>query len=279
MPQKPSALPAPELLDRIKREIAAPRFLADLTLWADRQCGRQLSIEGRCEHDKASDLVNAALVATMDGTRRWDPAARSLRRHCELTINSYLWHEYEKLRRRRHITLDTASVDDSQDEAPSLDIEMSLRREDMRMRPDGLMAQREVRAEVFHALRAHARKNDVGMRSFLDCYEAGHSREGEVVERLGLTDKQFRAVLFRFYRLREEIPNDLRRDALETMIQDGGPPIATVARRSGRLVEIAPDESGGRAANDSDDALVALDPSSDGSSGDGEDGGGEQNVA
>lgn len=264
MPPKAPISPAPEVLDRIKREIAAPRFLTDLTAWADRQCGRQLSIEGRCEPDLASDLVNAALVATMDGVRRWDPAARTLRRHCELTINSHLWHEYEKLRRRRHIALDTTSIDDSQDEAPVLDIEMSLRQEDARTRPDGLVAQREVRAEVFRALRARVREDDAGMRAFLDCYENGHCREGEVVARLGLTDKEFRAVLFRFYRLREEIPNELRRNALEAIIQDGGPPMATVARRKGHAVEIVPDERD-VPANDSGDELNL---SSDGVSGD-----------
>lgn len=277
MSHKVPTPPPPELIERIKREIAAPGFLADLTAWADRQCGRQLSIEGRCEPDKASDLVNAALVATLDGVRRWDPEVRSLRRHCELTINSYMWNEYEKLRRRRHIALDTASVDDSQDEAPSLDIEMSLRREDMRARPDGLLAQREVRAEVFHALRSHARPDDDGLHAFLDCYENGHSREGEVVARLGLSNQAFRAVLTRFYRLRDEIPDELRRNALDAMIQDGGPPAAAVARRRGRLVEIVADDiEATSASNDSFDALSVLD---DGTSTDGGGSGCEQDAA
>lgn len=95
--------PPPELVEQINREVAAPGFLADLTSWADRQCGKLLSIEDRHEPGKASDLVNAALVATLDGIRRWDPAARTLRRHCEQTINSWLWNECEKLRRRRHM--------------------------------------------------------------------------------------------------------------------------------------------------------------------------------
>ena len=258
----------------------AQGFLADLTAWADRQCGRQLSIEGRCEPDKASDLVNAALVATLDGVRRWDPAVRSLRRHFELTINSYMWNEYEKLRRRRHVALDTTSVDDSQDQAPSLDIEMSLRREDVRARPDGLVAQREVRAEVFHALRSRTRSDDVGLRAFLDCYESGLSREGDVVAQLGLSNQAFRAVLTRFYRLRDEIPDELRRNALEAMFQDGGPPVATVARRRGRLVEIVPDDIASNiASNDSADSFDALCVSSDSAIRDGGEGSCDQDAA
>lgn len=249
--------PPPELLARIKLEIAAPGFLADLTAWADRQCGKLLSIENRIEPHKATDLVNGAIVATCDGVRTWHHEARTLRRHLEQSINSAISNECEKLRRRRHIPLDTTSVDDSQDGA-SIDVEMSLQREDVRTRPDGLFAQREVRAKVFHALRSHA-AGDAGLLAFLDAYEAGHSREGEVVARLNLHDQAFRNVLKRFYRLRTHIPDELHRNVREVMIQDGGAPVATVARRARRVVEIVADE----AANDSRDSFGTLDTSDD----------------
>ena len=221
--------PSPELIHRIHDEVAAPGFLAGLIAWADRQCGRMLSIEDRTEPAKASDLVNAAIVATLDGVRRWDPEARTFRRHCEQTINSLLWNEVDKWRRRRFIALDTTSVDDSHDEAPSIDYEMSLRSEDTRKRPDGLFAQREVRAEVFHALRSRTRPDDTMLRAFLDCFEDGHHREGEVIARLGLTASSHRAVLARFHRLRAQLPDELRQNLAEVMSQDGGPTIASVA--------------------------------------------------
>lgn len=257
--------PPPELLERIKLEIAAPGFLADLTAWADRQCGKLLSIENRIDPHKATDLVNGAIVAACDGVRTWHPEARTLRRHLEQSINSTIWNECEKLRRRRHIALDTTSVDDSQD-GTSIDVEMSLQREDVRTRPDGLFAQREVRAEVFHALRSHA-TGDAGLLALLDAYEAGHSREGEVVARLNLNDQTFRNVLKRFHRLRTHIPAELRRNVREVMAQDGGAPVATVARRNGHVVEIIADE----VANDSGDSFDALRTSGDG---DGDGGGG-----
>lgn len=251
--------PSPELIERIKREIAAPGFLRDLTMWAERQVGRGLSIENRLEPNKATDLINAAIVATLDGVRRWDPEARTLRRHFEQTINSKLWHEYDRTRRRRHIPLDTTSVDDSQDEG-AIDIEMSLRREDPRMRPDGLFAQREVRAKTVRALRECAAK-DPEVLAFLDAYEVGIHREGEVTTRLGVTKQTFYNALRRLQTARDDIPAELWDNFRETLVRDGGAPISTVARHKGRLVEIAVDES---AVNDSGDSFSALDTSSDG---------------
>ncbi|MBZ0232445.1 MAG: hypothetical protein K8M05_08965 [Deltaproteobacteria bacterium] len=204
----------------------------------------------------------------MEGVRRWDPSVRTFRRHCEQTINSYLWNEYDKLRRRRHLALDTISVDESQDEAPSLDIEVSLRREDVRARPDGLFAQREVRAEVFHFLRSHTRPDDIGLRAFLDAYEAGHNREGEIVARLGLTEQAFNAMVRRFHRLKAQLPEELRRNAMDVMIKDGGPAVASVARRGGRVVEIFADERTSEPANESSDGC-----------GDSTDGDGERTAA
>jgi hypothetical protein len=113
-------------VQRIKLEVMAPGFLADLSAWADRQCGKLLAIEGRTDPLKAADLVHGAVVDTCDGIRAWAPDARSLRRHLEQVINSRLWHECARARRRRHISLDTASVDDSQDENLA-SVEMSLR--------------------------------------------------------------------------------------------------------------------------------------------------------
>ncbi len=250
MPRKAAASPPGDVVDQIKREISAPGFLVDLTAWADRQCGRLLALENRVDPHKATDLVNAAIVATCDGVRVWDPNARTLRRHLEQTINSRLWHECERLRRRRHITLDTASVDDSQDEC-AVDVEMSLRTEDPRTRPDGRLAQRQVRARVFHSLRAQAAGDDE-LLAFLDAYEAGHTREGEAMARLNLTERGFDNIVRRFRTLRKHIPDALRRDALDMIANDGGPLAATVARRQGRIVEILADDT---ASNDSRDAV------------------------
>lgn len=242
MPHRPPVPPPPELVERIKREVAEPGFLRNLLIWSERQVGKLLSIEGRSDPHMASALVNDAIVDTCDGVRRWDPVARTLRRHLEQTVNSRLWHECERSRRRRHIALDTVSVDDSRDDAPSIDIEMSLRREDPRTRPDGLYAQHEVRAKVLDELRTRA-VDDSGVLALLASHEAGYHREGEACGWLGLTLHGHRNVVRRLRTLQGRVPAELRADMRDMLVRDGGPPAMGVARCKGRMVEIIADET------------------------------------
>ncbi len=151
-------------------------------------------------------------------------------------------------------------MDDSQDAAAALDVEMSLRREDPRSRPDGLFAQREVRAKVVHTMRTRGAR-DPELLALLDAHEDGHHREGEVTERLDMTEATHHNLRRRFHTLRGHVPPELRADMLDMLTRDGGPPVATVARQRGRVVEIAADDT---AVNDSDDRMSALDGSSDG---------------
>lgn len=257
--------PCPEILDRIKREVAAHGFLPSLTAWADRQCGRLLAIEDRVDPSKATDLVNAAIVDTCDGVRIWHPEARTLRRHFEQTINSRLWHELERMRRRRFIPLAMTSVDDSQDAAAAIEIAMSEQREDPRTRPDAQVAQREVRARVYGTLRQRAGSDDE-LVALLEAYETGHNRQADAEARIGVCGQAFQNLVRRFKTIKGHIPDELRADAYDVMVRDGGAPLATVARHKGRMVEIIADQE---AANDSQDSLDAL-----GLSGDGDDGGG-----
>jgi hypothetical protein len=263
MPRKTPVLPPIEIVDRIKREVAAPRFVTDLTIWADRQCGRLLSIEGRLDPQKATELVNAAVVDTCDGVRTWNPAARTLRRHLEQTINSRLWHECERMRRRRFITFATTSADDSQDGAAAIEIEMSEQQEDPRTRPDVRLAQREVRTKIFDVLRERAAQ-DTELIALLDAYEAGHCRQADAEARVGVRGQAFQNLIRRFKTIRGHIPPELRSAAFEAMVRDGGAPLASVARRQRREVEIIADRE---AANDSGDSTEALDLSGDGDDG------------
>jgi len=126
-----------------------------------------------------------------------------------------------------------------------------------------------VRAKVLHALRTSA-ADDSGVLALVASHEAGYHREGEVRERLELTEHRHRNVVRRLATLRGHVAPELRADMLDMLVSDGGPGAATVARRNGRQVEIAVDEV---AANDSGDSFAALDTSSDG--GDSGDGGDE----
>ena len=265
MPRRRSPIPPPiEILDLIKREIASPGFLRELTGWADRQCGKQLSIEDRIDPQKASDLVNTAIVDTCNGVRTWDPAVRTLRRHLEQTINSRLWHECEQMRRRRFLPLAAASVDDSQDEAAAMEVEMCAQREDPRMRPDAQLAQREVRARVYGALRERA-AHDSELIALLTAYERGHNKQADAEAHVGIDGQAFQNLMRRFRTIRGHLPDELKTAALETILRDGGAPVATVTRHRGRLVEMLADQT---AMNDSCESLDALSISGDGNGGD-----------
>ena len=269
MPRKTSVPPPAEVVDRIKREVAAPGFLAELITWTDRQCGKLLSIEDRIDPHKAIELVNAAVVDTCDGVRVWHPAARTLRRHLEQTVNSRLWHECERARRRRFVPLAPANPDDSQDSAAALEVEVSERREDPRTRPDALVAQHEVRARVFGVMRGEAAR-DPELLALLDAYEQGHHVESDAEARTGVAGQAFKNLVRRFKTIRHHLPADLRGAALEVLTRDGGPPIASVARHRGRVIEVYADGQ----ANDSTDTVDAL-----GMSGDSDDGGARSSGA
>lgn len=151
MPKKAPTPQPPELVRQIEREVLAPGFLADLERWTDRQCARLLSIENRSDPHKATEMIHGAVVDTCDGIRSWSPERRTLQQHLEQVINSRLWHECERARVRRHIPFDVS--EDSQDESPAA-VEMSLRHEDVRARPDGRLSQREVRDRLYEHLDA-----------------------------------------------------------------------------------------------------------------------------
>ena len=237
-----------------------PGFLSDLIAWADRQCGKLLSIEDRVDPHKALDLVNAAVVDTWDGVRVWQPEARTLRRHLEQTVNSRLWHECERARRRRFVALAPANPDDSQDSAAALEVEVSERREDPRTRPDTQVAQHEVRARVFGVLRGGAAR-DPELLALLDAYEHGYHVESDAEVRTGVAGQAFKNLVRRFKTIRHHLPDELRSAALEVMTRDGGAPVASVVRHRGRMVEVFAD---GLAVNDSTDSADDLSLSGDG---------------
>lgn len=266
MPRKAPVPPPPEVMERIRREVAAPGFLSDLIIWTDRQVGKLLSLEDRIDPHKAIDLVNTAVVDTCDGVRVWHPGARTLRRHLEQTVNSRIWHECERARRRRFVPLIAANPEDSQDRAAALDVEVSEQREDPRTRPDALVAQHEVRARVFAVLRGAA-AGDPELLALLDAYEGGHHVESDAEARTGVAGQAFKNLVRRFKTIRGHLPAELRAAAFDVIVRDGGAPLASVARHKGRLVEVLAD---GDAANDSSASTDALGFSGDGS----DDGGG-----
>ena len=161
-------------------------------------------------------------------------------------MNSRLWHECERARRRRFIPVTPAAVDDSQDEAGGVESEMSAQREDPRTRPDAMVAQREVRARVFGALRAEAAR-DRELLALLDAYECGHHVESDAEAKVGIAGQAFKNLVRRFKTIRGHLPDELRGAALEVIVRDGGAPVHGIARQ--RVVDRAAGRSEPDAAN------------------------------
>jgi hypothetical protein len=183
----------------------------------------------------------------------WHSEARTLRRHLEQTINSRLWHECDRMRRRRLVPIAPVS-DESQDGIPAVEYEMTAQREDPRQRPDTQFAQREARTKVYAALRQRAAR-DGDLVALLDAYEAGHSRQADAEARVGLRGQAFQNLIRRFKTIRAHIPEELRGAALDAIVSDGGAPLSTVARRVVR-VDMG---LGLHAANDSADSVAGFD--------------------
>lgn len=226
MPKKAPTPPPPAVLLLIERELTE-RFLVEVTRYAERACGRLLSIEDRKDPQYAMELVHAAIVDTCDGIRSWDPARVTLRRHFEQTINSRVWHECERARRRRHVAFD--AMTDSQDEN-AIAVEMSLRHDDARARPEGRLAQRDVRERLFAALRMMA-AGDAEVMALLRAYEAGDVRRDEAVGWLGWEVQTYVNVRRRLDRMVRRIPGELRAAVIDVLTRDGGSPLGVAGRR------------------------------------------------
>jgi len=82
-------------------------------------------------------------------------------------------------------------------------------------------------------------------------------------------ENTLRSLVRRFKTALGYVPAALYADMRDMLIRDGGPPVTSVAKHKGRIVEIIADEP---AANDSSDQFSALDTSNDGGSTDGTDG-------
>lgn len=223
----------------ISREITRS-FLGELIRWSGRACARLTLIDGRNDPAYATEAVHAAIADTLGGIRVWDPARVSLRRHLEQTINSRVSHDCMRARRRHHVAFD--DVTESQDESPAA-VEMSLRREDARMRPDGRLAQRDVRLRLFATLRSLI-CGDPEITALLDAYESGDVRRDEVMVRLGWERPRYVNARRRLDNFVNLLPSSLHDAAIEVLTRDGGAPLATRTHRVPDPFETSDDDEG-----------------------------------
>jgi len=263
MPKKEPIPPSPDLVAQLQRELT-PEVLRHVHMFADRISARLLALEGRDDPGYVPTMVQDAIGDTYAGIRTWDPARRSLRHHLARVIQSRVSHDVQRARRRRHVSFH--EVTDSNDENAAA-VEMSLRCDDERARPDGRLAVLEGRARVYQGLRDMA-GDDAEVIALLDAYQDGHVRRDEVMGRLGWSLPHHVNVRRRLDTLSRRLPADLKATALEILVRDGGPPAPARTRPTlDTSASTAGDESSEAAANGWGDGSLSGDGGGD--SGDG----------
>ncbi len=145
----------------------------------------------RDDDDHARDLVQDAIVATLDGTRTWHRSCVDLPCHLRSAIRSQSSHDDERARRFPH---DRKEIDDD-----TLEDLGATEREELR---------RHAR-EVVNAVRRLS-AGDPHVLLVLDAYAQDAFDRSEVVELTKLTVLEYEAARDRLIRLRDDLPAALQ---------------------------------------------------------------------
>jgi hypothetical protein len=211
MPKKAPAPPSAELLARIESELTQDIY-AKVYVYAENRSGGLMALEGRKDPQYAMSMVLDAVADTLDGIRAWNPERRALRHHLMRVVNSRISHDLGRARRRRHVAYHEPD-DDGENDA---ELEMSLRRDDARTRPEGALALRDVRERLYGALRVLA-ETDRDVLVLLGAYEDGYHSQGEVMARLAWSLAEFRKHRRRLNTIIRHLPDELRTAALDAV--------------------------------------------------------------
>ena len=211
MPRKAPSPPDAELLARIERELTQEVY-AKVFVYAEMRAGGVMALEGRTDPQYAMCMVLDAVGDTLDGIRVWNPERRGLRHHLMRVVNSRISHDLGRARRRQHVVYDEPD-DEGNNET---ELEMSLRRDDTRTRPEGTLALRELRERVYGALRALA-ESDACVLALLGAYEDGCHDRADVMDRLGWPLAEYVNHRRRLNTMVRRLPGDLGAVALEAV--------------------------------------------------------------
>jgi len=218
MPRKPVEMSAAWRL-RFHRELT-DSVLARVRGYADKLSYAYLHIEGIADERYAHDLVNQAVLDTMQGIRTWDPdrepppGGLPLYRHLCRVVYSRVYHD--RLRRRRQRTVSFHNVD--LDDENSVEVSMSLRRDDERKRPEGQVVLAELRAKLYAPLRALA-VGDPEVLQYLDLLEGGIIDEPEIRRRAQWDENTFNRVHRRWKTIRRKLPPEIVDDVRDAIVR------------------------------------------------------------
>lgn len=153
------------------------------------------------------DRVHAAIIATLEGRRTWNPGEIDLARHLISAIKTEITHELRHARRFPQV-----SLDDESKNTDDLDARVT----------DALAAQRAatdddaIAAQLSEAL-AQLRVlvgQDKPVLQLLDAYAGGHMEKQDVLASTGMSARTYHNARQRLVRLAKKLPIEVRETAI-----------------------------------------------------------------
>ncbi len=180
--------------------------------------------EGIEDLRSANDYVQAAIVDTMQGIRTWDPdrgprgkKPLPLFRHLCRVVYSRVHHDRQRFKRQRMASYHEVDLDDEN----SVEVAMSLRRDDERRRPEGAAILRDLHAKGWAWLRTAAAKKTrpEDMLTLIDHLEIGVTGEPAIRGETGWSEQRYQNACRRFATLVRHMPGELHDAILDAIVR------------------------------------------------------------
>jgi len=174
-------------------------FAAQCTASLHAEVRRYAITDLRMTSDDAQDIVQRALVDTLSGARRWNPAERSLLDHVRATVWSRFRCDQATATRWHQVAFDPGAAESSA-HAVHAEVEAALA-----TRANEAAAEEEM-DEYLDQLRDIA-ADDREVLAILDAVDAGARNRAEVLTHAGLSLATYRNASLRLSRFRKRLPN------------------------------------------------------------------------
>lgn len=261
MPAKKPIKMSDEWTATFRRELTAKTQSIALC-YCDKLIGAYQQAEGIEDLRSAHDYVDAAILDTMQGIRTWDPDRANpmpLYRHLCRVIYSRVYHDRHRFKRQRMRSFHELNLDGEN----SVEVAMSLKRDDERRRPDGAVMLKELHHKGWSWLRTAAsqRPGAEDLSTLIDHLAVGITGEPAIRAATGWPEQRYKNACRRFATLVRAMPADLMEAIQDAIVRA---PTSTGADwRKPKGTEIGA-VKGAKHDDDWEDELFERDPDEDG---------------
>ena len=147
----------------------------------------------------AKSTVVDAITDTFVGTRRWDPAQKSLELHVRDTLRSRAWHAWRQAVRRPRLSIDDHAAHFAAAETALAGFSDPETDEQIEATSD----------ELLRELYEHAKPYPEVVRLF-DAYKAGATKKAEVMQHARMTSRVYERACRRLHRIVDHLSPELR---------------------------------------------------------------------